>query len=128
MGCRVPAEAADVAVNAAEGQLTPANGPPRLSFRQPAPQSSPSALGDIDVVAALDGIGIALAEVADGSSYVWHRRDGKLSGMAQPVGSFKNANGQTCRHLIVMLNTFGRTARIEGDACRSAAGEWLLNG
>ena len=86
----------------------------------------PAGLDDGDAVAALDGIRIALTEVGDGGSYVWHRRDGVLSGMAQPTSSYKDPIGQPCRNLIVMLNTYGRTSRIEGTACRSTAGRWLL--
>ena len=85
-------------------------------------------LDDGDAVAALDGIRLALTEVGDGSSYVWHRRDGVLSGMAQPSASYKDTLGQPCRHILVMLNTWGRSSRIDGVACRTASGRWQLDG
>ena len=88
----------------------------------------PTALDDTDAAATLEGIRIALSEVADGSTYVWHRRDGRLSGMAQPTASFKDTSGQPCRHLIVMLNTPQRSSKVEGIACRQADKRWQLSG
>jgi surface antigen len=85
-------------------------------------------LGDVDAVATLRGIGIALGEVGDGGSYVWNRRDGLLSGMAQPTTAFKDADGQPCRNLIVILNTVGHSSKIEGVACRTVSGTWRLKG
>ena len=79
-------------------------------------------------MAALEGIRIALTEVGDGGSYVWHRRDGRLSGMAQPTSSFKDAAGQPCRHLVVTLNAFDRSKKVEGIACRVSGGRWQLTG
>jgi len=86
------------------------------------------ALDERDAVAALDGINIALTEVGDGGSYVWRRIDGRLAGMAQPTSSYKDASGQPCRRLIVILNVPGRSSKIEGVACRSAFRQWLLEG
>ncbi len=97
----------------------------------PPPRRSPpvsASLDAVDATAALDGIRIALSEVADGGSYVWHRRDGVLSGMAQPKSSFKDQTGLPCRNLTVMLNTYGRSSRIDGVACRNADGRWHLTG
>ena len=91
-------------------------------------KSAPVALDDADAVAALDGISIALTEVGDGGSYVWRRTDGRLSGMAQPTTSFRDATGQPCRHLIVVLNATDHSAKFEGTACRTAAGQWHLAG
>ena len=105
---------------------------PRRELRANERQSSPNnrvstGLDDVDAVAVLEGIRIALTEVGDGGSYVWHRRDGVLSGMAQPTKSFKDAAGQPCRNLTVMLNTYGRSSRIEGTACRTTDDRWILN-
>ena len=100
----------------------------RLDPRAPDQQRIPAGLDDVDAVAALDGIRIALTEVGDGGTYVWHRRDGVLSGMVQPSASFKDSAGQPCRHLTVMLNTYGRSSRIEGVACRKPMGRWQLDG
>jgi hypothetical protein len=91
----------------------------------PAPQTT---FDDTDTVAALDGILIALTEVADGGTYVWHRRDGRLSGMAQPTASFRDQSGQPCRHLVVVLNAFTKSKKVEGIACRLADKRWQLTG
>jgi surface antigen len=81
-----------------------------------------------DEIAALDAIGLALREVADGSSFVWHRHHGRLSGVVQPTASFKDAAGRVCRHIVVVLTTGARTGRAEGIACRLADGHWQLDG
>ena len=101
---------------------------PSSGYAAAEPNHVPAALDDTDALATLDGIRIALNEVGDGGTYVWHRRDGVLSGMAQPTASYKDPNGQPCRNLIVMLNTYGRSSRIDGVACRTAAGRWELAG
>ena len=88
----------------------------------------PKAFDETDAVAALDGIRIALTEVADGGTYVWHRRDGRLSGMAQPTSSFRDQSGQPCRHIMVALNAFARSSKVEGIACRLESGRWQLTG
>src|SRR5262245_15135992 len=75
-------------------------------------------LDESDEIAALSAIGRALSEVADGSSYVWHRNHGRLSGTVEPTASFKDAQGRLCRHVVVTLTSAVRTGRIESIACR----------
>jgi hypothetical protein len=87
-----------------------------------------AAIDESDAATALDAIRITLSEVSDGGSYVWHRHDGRLSGMAQPTSSFKDASGQACRHLIVVLNTPDRSRKVEGIACQMADRRWQLTG
>ena len=120
----VPLQAGDEIVDAPRT----GSGLSRLDPRHANPDSVSTTLDDRDAVAALEGINIALIEVGDGGSYVWHRTDGGLSGMAQPTASFKGQSGQPCRHLIVMLNAIGQSSKIEGVACRTAAGLWQLEG
>ena len=45
-----------------------------------------------------------LTEVADGSSYIWRRSHGRLSGIVKPLSSFKDTNGSVCRHAVVVLS------------------------
>jgi surface antigen len=85
-------------------------------------------LDDSDEIAALEAIRVALTEVGDGSSYVWRRNNGRLSGVVQPTASFKDASGRVCRHIVVILTTGRRTARAEGIACRLGDGTWQLDG
>ncbi len=66
--------------------------------------------------------------MADGSSYVWYRWHGRLSGVVHPTVSFKDAGGRACRHVVVILTTGVRTGRIEGIACRLQDGNWALEG
>ena len=71
---------------------------------------------------------MALTEVGDGSSFVWHYGNGRLSGVVRPTSSFKDASGRVCRHIIVVLNAGTRSGRVEGVACRLLDGRWQLEG
>lgn len=76
----------------------------------------------------LESVQLALSRVADGSSYVWHRSHGRLSGVVRPTSSFKDARGQVCRHLTVVLNSLDTTKRTEAIACRLENGIWQIDG
>jgi surface antigen len=91
-------------------------------------QLSRPALDEADEIAALESIQYALSEVGDRSSYVWHRRNGRLSGVIQPTSSFKDAAGNVCRHVVVTLVSGSYSRRAEGVACRTARGRWQLDG
>lgn len=81
-----------------------------------------------DEIAALESVHLALSEVGDGGSYVWHRYHGRLSGVVTPTVSFKDANGTVCRHVVVVLSSGSHSRRSEGVACRTAKGLWQLQG
>lgn len=85
-------------------------------------------LDQSDEIAALESVQLALAEVGDGSSYVWHRYHGQLSGVVTPTASFRDATGNVCRHIIVVLSAGTRSKRSEGVACRLGNGRWQLQG
>jgi hypothetical protein len=87
-----------------------------------------SMLDEDDEIAALEAIRVALTEVGDGASYVWHRRYGQLGGLVQPTQSFKDPSGRVCRRIIVILSAGLRSGRFEGTACRIAGGRWQLDG
>lgn len=86
------------------------------------------ALDPADEVAVLARVQQALSGTADGATYVWHRGNGSISGLVKPTTSFKNVEGNVCRHLIVMLTTGDKTRKAEGVACRSPTGVWTLEG
>jgi surface antigen len=98
--------------------------PPRAAQRL----GHDSMLDEDDEIATLEAIRVALTEVSDGASYVWHRRYGQLGGLVQPTQSFKDPGGRVCRHIIVILSAGLRSGRFEGTACRIAEGRWLLDG
>ncbi|MBN9245880.1 MAG: hypothetical protein J0I81_00220 [Hyphomicrobium sp.] len=79
-----------------------------------------------DEYAALESVQFALTEVADGSSYVWHRAHGRLSGVVKPVSSFKDTRGSVCRHAVVTLSGVDTTKETEIVACRLPTGIWQL--
>ncbi|MFN3867646.1 MAG: RT0821/Lpp0805 family surface protein [Hyphomicrobiaceae bacterium] len=85
-------------------------------------------LDQSDEIAALESVQLALAEVGDGSSYVWHRYHGQLSGVVTPTASFRDRDGNICRHVIVVLSAGTRSKRSEGVACRLSDGRWQLQG
>lgn len=85
-------------------------------------------LDEADEVAALASVHQALSGVGDGQSYVWQRTNGRLSGLVQPVSSFRNGDGQICRHVVILLTTGAHTRKNEGTACRLPGGRWQLGG
>ncbi|MEZ5849126.1 MAG: SWIM zinc finger family protein [Hyphomicrobiaceae bacterium] len=85
-------------------------------------------LGQDEEVATLEAIQWALTEAGDGSSYVWHGRKGRISGVIQPTMSFRGGNGHICRHIVVVLSAAGYSRTAEGIACRDVAGLWKLEG
>ena len=85
-------------------------------------------LDENDEIAALEAIRVALTEVGDGGSYVWHRTHGRLSGVVQPTASFKDPAGRVCRHIVLTMSIGLATAKAEGIACRLADGRWQLDG
>lgn len=103
---------------------------------RPAPDARPTSLypdfrqslDEVDELATLDAIHVALSQVGDGGSYVWHRNHGRLSGVFQPTQSFKDTAGQVCRHLVVTLTSGAVVRRTEGIACRLVNGRWQLEG
>jgi surface antigen len=84
------------------------------------------ALDRDDEYAALESVQYALTEVADGSSYVWHRSHGRLSGIVKPISSFKDIHGSVCRHAAVVLSGVDTSKRTEIVACRLPTGIWQL--
>ncbi len=100
---------------------------------KPSALDTPTKLTDVkialdrdDEYAALESVQYALTEVADGSSYVWHRSHGRLSGVVAPVSSFKDAHGSVCRHAVVVLSSNDASKRTEIVACRLPTGIWQL--
>lgn len=87
-----------------------------------------SALDESDEVAALASLQVALSSVGDGATYVWARSNGRLSGLVKPVSSFRNSDGQICRHVVVMLTTGLDTRKAESTACRLTGGRWQIGG
>lgn len=81
-----------------------------------------------DEIAALEALHLALTEIGDGASYIWHRRNGQISGVVQPTTSFRDASGKICRHVIFLLSLGANTKRTEGIACRLDSGVWQLEG
>jgi surface antigen len=99
---------------------------PKFAELKPSPDGQP--LDASDEIAALTSVQHALSQTGDGSNYVWHRHNGRLSGIVKPTSSFKNGAGEICRHIVVMLTTGNKTRKTEGVACRQLNGVWSLEG
>jgi hypothetical protein len=102
--------------------------PPNSPGHWPRPKLADQKLDENDEVAALDAIRVALTEVGDGVTYVWHLRNGRLSGIVRPTASFKDVAGKVCRHIEVTMTTGRQSGRVEGIACRLPDGRWQLDG
>lgn len=83
---------------------------------------------EADEIATLEAIRLALTEVGDGGSYAWYRENGNLNGIVSPTASFKDRQGRICRHIIVILSAGPQTGKVEGIACRTPDGRWVLEG
>lgn len=81
-----------------------------------------------DEIATLEAVHFALSQIGDGSSYVWHRRNGRLSGIVHLTVSFKDTTGKVCRHIVLELSSGDFARRAEGIACRLHTGVWQLEG
>lgn len=100
----------------------------RFAGLPPPPAPAPVTFDVADQQAALESVQYALSSIGDGSTYVWHRHHGKLSGIVQPTQSFKDAEGKICRHFIVTFSSGSYSKRTETVACRTANGIWQLDG
>lgn len=100
----------------------------RPKFAELPTMARPVMLDETDEIAALESVQFALSEVGDGASYIWHRNNGRLSGLVQPVTSFKDQQGQVCRHVVVILTSGSNSKKAEGVACRATSGQWKLEG
>lgn len=121
------AQAADAAApSGAPGCSCPESGAQKSSKPKFADLKLP--LDESDEIAALESVQFALTEVADGSSYVWHRSHGRLSGVVKPLTSFKDQSGSVCRHVLVVFNGADETKKTQAVACRLASGVWQING
>ncbi len=101
---------------------------PRPKFADAMPPDGLPTLDTTDKIATLEAVHLALSQLGDGASYVWHRRNGRISGVISPTISFKDAQGRVCRHIIMTLTAGTNTARTEGVACRMADKSWRLEG
>ncbi len=90
-------------------------------------QALPIKLDLDDRVAALQAIQFTLEEVGDGSTYLWHRKEGELHGFVKPVQSYVDAQGRVCRRLKLALTVGEFSREVEGAACRAQDRRWLLD-
>ncbi|MEO1205626.1 MAG: hypothetical protein AAFV45_04775 [Pseudomonadota bacterium] len=119
-----------------QGQQDPATAPPPATHPRNATVRRFLALRpsvrpyftSTDKLAALESVQLALSEVADGSTYVWHRSHGNLSGIIRPTRSYFGRNREVCRELLILLSANTLNRQTKTTACRDETGIWRLNG
>jgi len=79
-----------------------------------------------DRIATLTAVATALDEVADGATYVWYRRTGRLSGLFKPIRSYTDDSGRICRVIQLTLTARHMTESRVGRACHDRDGGWSL--
>jgi hypothetical protein len=123
-----PASAEDARPDGAPPCMCPDPSKPSSLWAKPEYARPTAGLDENDEIAALEAIRVALTEVGDGSTYVWRRQHGRLSGIVRPTISFKDAAGRVCRHILLIMTVGTATGKAEGIACRLANGRWQLDG
>jgi surface antigen len=122
--------------------LAVAMGPSRLEAQSPATAAPGSGLLDqipdfaalqvllepADELAVLEAIHVGLSDAADGSTYLWQRRNSLIGGSVQPTASFRDPDGRVCRHFVVQVQLGPHLRRAEGLACRQPDKSWVLSG
>lgn len=103
---------------------------PSTALERKAPSFSDlkATLDPQDRLAVLEAIHVGLTELADGASYVWHRKNGRIGGSIRPTVSFVQGNGQVCRHIVFQLTLGDFSRQMEGIACREPDKSWSLQG
>jgi hypothetical protein len=104
---------------------------PEADSKRPRPKFAdlaPRRLDESDELAALESIQVGLTRMDDGTAFVWKHANGRLSGIVRPTASFRNAAGDLCRHVTVLLTTGFKTRTAEGIACRASNRRWVLEG
>jgi len=97
-------------------------------IRRKAQSHQRSLLDEGDQIAALESVQFALSNLGDGASYIWHRGNGRLSGVIRPTASFRDGAGKVCRHIVVKLMSGDFSLETETVACRRQSGVWELTG
>lgn len=88
----------------------------------------PPKLDISDRIATLIAVATALDEVADGATYVWYRRTGRLSGLFKPIRSYTDDSGRICRVIQLTLTAGHMTQSRVGRACHNRDRGWSLGG
>ena len=93
------------------------------AYAPTAPQEPP-ALTPSDWAYARGALSIAMAADATNASVPWANPDSGAYGAFSAVAGATNENGATCRLFTASHSAAGHEQRLEGTACRTAAGYW----
>jgi len=64
--------------------------------------------------------------VAQNQTITWNNPQGNSRGSVQPLRTYQNSNGQTCRDYTHTINVEGKRETARGTACRQSDGTWQL--
>jgi len=93
------------------------------AYAPTAPQEPP-ALTPSDWAYARGALSIAMAADATNASVPWANPDSGAYGAFSAAAGATNENGATCRLFTASHSAAGHEQRLEGTACRTAAGYW----
>jgi hypothetical protein len=114
---------------AARATTTPTTTPPdEPAARAPTFADLKARLDGTDHLAVLEALHVGLTELADGSTYLWHRKNGRISGSVRPTMSFRDEAGKVCRYVVFQITLGEYMRQIEGIACRQADRSWVVAG
>ena len=85
---------------------------------------TPPGLTSSDWGYARGALGLAMTAEAVNASVPWANPDSGAYGSFTAAAATTNANGATCRPFVASHSASGREQRLEGTACRTAAGYW----
>ncbi|WP_244593672.1 RT0821/Lpp0805 family surface protein [Methylopila sp. Yamaguchi] len=106
----------------------PSEAPKPAAYAPAAPAGEPAApppgLTASDWGYARGALGLAMTADAVNASVPWANPDSGSYGSFVASAAVSNANGATCRPFVASHSASGREQRLEGTACRTAAGYW----
>lgn len=95
--------------------LEPANSRPLHAGLSPAAQTL-----------AHDNLQFALETLPSTSEQRWQSDDGRLSGIVQPIRTFRIKTGHFCREFFESVTIDGTVQSSVDTACRTLNGQWLV--
>ncbi len=64
--------------------------------------------------------------VTRNQTITWNNPQGRSEGSVQPLRTYQNGSGQTCRDYTHTINVEGKRETARGTACRQSDGTWQL--
>lgn len=95
-----------------------------VAYVAPKPQGDPPAITPTDWTYARGALGLAMEASTAHASVPWANPDSGAYGSFAATAAPALERGATCRDFAASYSSSGREQRLEGSACRTAAGHW----